>query len=81
MKRDCRSTTGENLRNLMKLTMKTDVDEIEIGSTHKLVYNQIPSGEEWKVDFAEELVEIKSNRHGVDFSTAQLDEILREVTT
>ena len=81
VKRDCRSTTGENLRNLMKLTMKTDVDEIEIGSTHKLVYNQIPSGEEWKVDFAEELVEIKSNRQGVDFSTAQLDEILREVTT
>ena len=81
VKRDCRSTTGENLRNLMKLTKKTDVDEIEIGSTHKLVYNQIPSGEEWKVDFAEELVEIKSNRQGVDFSTAQLDEILREVTT
>ena len=81
VKRDCRSTTGENLRNLMKLTKKTDVDEIEIGSTHKLVYNQIPSGEEWKVDFAEEVVEIKSNRRRVDFSTAQLDEILREVTT
>ena len=65
----------------MELTKKTDVDEIEIGSTHKLVYNQIPSGEEWKVEFAEEVVEIKSNRRGVDFSTVQLDELLREVTT
>ena len=60
---------------------KTDVDDIDIGSSNGLVYNPIPLGEEWKVDFAEELVEMKSNRHGVDLSTAELDEILREVTT
>ena len=81
VKRDCRSTTGENLRNIMKLTKKTNVDDIEIGSTSGLTYHPIPSGEEWKVGFAEELIEIKSNRHGVDLSTAELDEILGEVTT
>ena len=53
VKRDCRSTTGENRRNIMKLTQKTDVDDIVIGSTNGLVYNPIPHGEEWKVDFAE----------------------------
>ena len=81
VKRDCRSTTGENLRNIMKLTKKTDVDDIKIGSTNGLVYNEIPEGDEWKVKFAAELIQIKSNRHGIDFSTAELDEILREVTT
>ena len=81
VKRDCRSTTGENLRNLMKLTKKTDVDDIDIGSSKGLVYNPIPLGEEWKGNFAEELVEMKSNRHGVDLSTVELDAILREVTT
>jgi hypothetical protein len=81
VKRDCRSPTGENLRNLMKMTGKTDVEEIEIGSTRGLVYNAIPDGDEWRVIFAEELIDMKSNRHGVDLSTAELDEILREVTT
>ena len=81
VKRDCRSTTGENLRNIMKLTKKTDVDDIKIGSTNGPVYNEIPEGDEWKVKFAAELIQIKSNRHGIDFSTAELDEILREVTT
>ena len=75
VKRDCRSTTGENLRNLMKLTKKTDVDDIDIGSSNGLVYNPIPLGEEWKVDFAEELVEMKSNRHGGNLRTERVDTV------
>ena len=59
----------------------TDVDDIKTDSANGLRHNPIPRGEERKMDFAEEVVEMKSNRHGVNFSAAELDEILREVTT
>ena len=80
MKRDCRSVTGGNLRNLMKITGSTSVDSITPGSTRELLYKPVPEGEEWKVNFAKELIEMKSER-GVDLTKDELEEILYEVTT
>ena len=80
MKRDCRSVTGGNLRNLMKITGSTSVDSITPGSTRELLYKPVPEAEEWKVNFAKELIEMKSER-GVDLTKDELEEILYEVTT
>ena len=79
VKRDCRSTTGGNLRNLMKLTGKTSVDDLEIGGTLGLLYNQIPEGDEWKVNFARDLINWKSD--DVSLTKCEAEQILDEVTT
>ena len=49
IKRDCRSATGANLRNMMKLTKQSDIEDIKQSDFDSLVYNEIPEGEEWRV--------------------------------
>ena len=63
----------------MKITGNTSVDSITPG-TRELLYKPVPEGEEWKVNFAKDLIEMKSER-GVDLTKDELEEILYEVTT
>ena len=81
LKRDCRSTTGANLRSLMKLTGKTSVDDVDAGSSRGLTYNLVPDGDEWKIDFAKELIGIKSGDHQTNLTRTEIDEILHVITT
>ena len=81
LKRDCRSRTGSNLRSLMKLTGKTSVDDLEVGSTRGLLYKRIPDGEDWRINFAKELIDMKSGGLQVELTRAEIDDILHLVTT
>ena len=81
LKRDCRSRTGANLRSLMKLTGKTSVDDLEVGSTRGLLYKRIPDGEDWRINFAKELIDMKSGGLQVELTRAEIDDILHLVTT
>ena len=82
VKEDCRSTTGRNLRHIMKLSGKTNVNELELGCTKGLTYNHIPDGEAWKVEFAKELLEMKNGTlDGANLTRKEVDDILIEVTT
>ena len=81
LKRECRSTTGRNMRNLMRLTGNTSVDDLVIGCTRGLVYNEIPDGEEWKLNFAKDLITMNFDPHGVGLTKPEIEEIIREVTT
>ena len=82
IKEDCRSITGRNLRHIMKMSGKTNVNELEIGCTKGLLYNPIPDGEAWRVAFAEELLEMRNGTLGdVNLTRKEIDEILIEVTT
>ena len=63
----------------MKLTGKTSVDDLEIGGTLGLLYNQIPEGDEWKVNFARDLINWKSD--DVSLTKCEAEQILDEVTT
>ena len=66
----------------MKLSDKTNVNELEIGCTKGLTYNHIPHGEAWKVKFAEELLKRKNGTlGGANLTRKEVDDILIEVTT
>ena len=69
------------MRNLMRLTGNTSVDDLEIGCTRGLVYNEIPDGEEWKLNFAKDLITMNFDPHGVGLTKPEIEEIIREVTT
>ena len=82
VKQDCRSTTGMNLRNLMKTMGRSTVDELQPNDAEKLTYKAIPEEDEWKVACAKELIEVKNGIMGVDMlTTKELDQILEEVVT
>ena len=82
LKRECRSTTGRNMRNLMKLTGNTSVDDdLVIGSTRGLVYNKIPEGQEWRVNFAEDLINVNCDNRGVGLTRSEIEHMMQEVTT
>ena len=79
---DCRSTTGANLRHMMKLTRKSRIDDMMQSDFDELTYNKIPEGEEWKIAAAAELIQLKNNVLDVDMlSRKEINEILEEIVT
>ena len=77
---DCRSNTGRNLRKLMRISGKMSIDELKKGEN--LISNEIPVGEEWKIKFAEELIEMKNGIMNVDILTSEeVNEILTYIVT
>ena len=82
IKYECRSTTGKNLREIMKMTGKSSVDDIRTEDFNGLNYIEIPDGDAWKVLFAEELIEIKNGIIKVDdFTPEEINDILTDVVT
>ena len=82
IKEDCRSTTGMNLRHMMKLTKNSHVEDVKQSDFDKLTYNKVPEGEEWRVACAAEILQLKNNDLGVDMLTRkEIDEILEAVVT
>ena len=82
VKNECRSNTGRNLRKLMKAVGKTCIDDLDAKDINKLTYNEIPTGDEWKIDMAREIIEVKNGGLIVDImSPNEIDEILVHVVT
>ena len=82
VKKDCRSTTGRNLRKIMLLLGNTSIDEINEEDLNKQTYSPVNNHDEWRIVMAKELVEIKNKNVIVhSFTSTELDEILEEVMT
>ena len=59
IKRDCRSTTGRNLRKIMLLQHKACVEDISIEEFKQTTYNVTPLDEEWRINLAREIFDEK----------------------
>ena len=74
VKEDCRSTTGSNLRKIMLVLGKRNVNEISKVDINNQIYNSIPSGHEWKVSLAKEILQIKNdNLETENLNATELD--------
>ena len=74
IERDCRSNTGRNIRRLRM--ERTDENGKEVDKA----YASIPTGQEWKIPFAKELVDIKARNLVVhSFTREELDDITEHV--
>ena len=56
VKEDCRSTTRKNLHTIQLRVGKSNVNELSHHYIKGLVYHNIPTNEEWKVNFAKDLL-------------------------
>ena len=66
IKKDVRSTTGSNLRNILLLTNKNTIEELSLEDIKGIKYNQIEKEDEWKVEFIREFTDIKFNQVEVE---------------
>ena len=79
---DCRSTTGSNRRNIMlecdgDLTSPLTRNDIE-----KTKFQEIPSGEEWRVSIINELVKIRDGvLTPIDWNSSEIQETLTYLCT
>ena len=82
VKNDCRSNTGRNLRKLMKRVGNSTIDEVSKEDLRKLTYNEVPTGDTWKINMAREILELKNGNITVDnLSSDEIDEILHYIVT
>ena len=82
IKRDTRSVTGSNLRNIMLLTEKDTIEEINGSEIDKLKYHELNDEETWKVDMILELTDVKFKQATIEgFTDDELEEILEFVCT
>ena len=82
VKYDVRSTTGKNLRMLMFLTQRSNVDEIGREDYKKIDYHKINESEQWRISIIEEIIDIKYNQLDVEgFEAEEIEEILNFVCT
>ena len=61
VKNDVRSTTEKNLRKLMLLTQKSNIDELLKMDYKKIDYHKISIKEKWRVSLIEEIIDIRYN--------------------
>ena len=81
-KKDVRSITGQNLRNIMLLVGKTSVDKVEKKDAENIHYHTLENEDIWKVDAIKEIIEVKSRRLEIsNFDNDELEDILTYLCT
>ena len=81
-RRDVRSVTGQNFRNVMLLAGKTSVEEVKKEDAYKIEYFPMDENDMWKVDAIKEIIEVKNKMLNIDnFELEELEEILTYLCT
>ena len=77
-----RSTTGRNLRRILLLTDKSDVENINQNDFKTLEYHQLGEADKWKVTYLKELINIKFGRLQIEnFVPEEIEETIHFVST
>ena len=61
IKHDVRSTTGANLRNIMRLVGKDKIEDVEKKDVEEVEYAEVKPEDTWKIDMVKEIVEVKND--------------------
>ena len=81
-RRDVRSITGSNIRNILLLTEKDAFADITKRDIRELMYKEIANDEFWKIGFIREIIEVKNEQLGLnDFTKEELNDILAYLCT
>ena len=82
VKHDCRSTTGANLRKIMLMVNKHNVDEIQVDDIDQMQYNVIPDGDIWRIGIVKELIDVKSGILVLpDYAHAEITSMIAWIST
>ena len=81
-KRDVRSVTGRNYREIMILLGKTSIENISKRDGDSVEYFKIREADSWRVEMIEEIINLKNQVLDIEnFSDAELDYMLTYICT
>ena len=77
-KQDVRTTTGNNLRNILLMTDLQSIDELKPGMVDKIKYNQVMEEDMWRVGIIREIVDMQNGDKTIPpgWTNTELEEIL-----
>ena len=76
--KDTRSVTRRNVRRILALTNKSKVEDITTNDIDNIVYEEMPEGNEWRIDLIKEVTDIKFGQLELDgFKHEECEEILK----
>ena len=82
IKFDVNSTTGSNLRNILQLTDKNEIDELVPNDANNINYCPVPDEEAWRIPIMMDIINSRHNEQIIEgFSESELDDILDFVCT
>ena len=82
IKRDCRSVTGSNLRNILLISTKDDLSQLTRSDIKNMVYMPVPEQSEWKIKMLSELINVKWGEAVIEgFEAEQIDALIEEIST
>ena len=71
---------GKNMRNIMILCNKNDINDLTSSDLDSLIYKNIPRDEEWKIGIVQELLETKEDPDTLlGFTFEEVDHILHDI--
>ena len=81
-KKDVRSVTGRNYREIMLLVGKTSVNDVAKSDADKIEYFQMENKDKWKVEIIKEIIDVKSTIAEIDnFNSEELETVLTYLCT
>ena len=82
IKRDVNSTTGANLKQIMQLCNKKNIDDLLVSDADLIKYHPIPENQKWRVPIMKDIIEARMNNSVIErFSFNELDNIVEFVCT
>ena len=82
IKYDVRSTTGYNLRNMMLLFNKNQIEDIEEKDIIEYIYAPVEENDAWKVQIVKELIDVKNDELSVvNMSKEEVDFMIESLCT
>ena len=74
VKHNARTTTGSNLRKILLMTDKFDVDELDPNDADSVKYHPLEKNQSWKVNLIKEAIDVKHDNLVVEgFETEKLE--------
>ena len=82
IRRDCRSTTGSNLRNILMMTSKDNILELAPFETTLMLYEPVAPENRWRIPLIKELIDIKWNESTIEnLSYSEIEDIIVDICT
>ena len=82
IRRDCRSTTGANLQNILLMTNKDDILQLDPQDTSQMLYEPVSPENLWRIPLVKELIDAKWGEATIDiFTNSEINDILEDICT
>ena len=82
IRKDCRSVTGSNIRNIVLMSGKDDINQLSQSDIKNMIYMPVAEHDRWKLNIVKELIDVKWGELSVEgFEDEDIDVIIEELCT